>query len=87
MEEEKVNKQQGLLCLEYDRRKDSVAMPNCRTKKIENVSVISQPGHEFVDFFQPHPGTGLAHANELHKIVVETKSEHTFRIIKSDGCK
>ena len=82
-----IEKNNGFYCLEFDGRKDTISLKNCKTTKDENVSVIAQPGNVFVDFFRPENGRGLTHACHLSNIIKERKSKETLHILKFDQCK
>ena len=51
------------------------------------MSVITQPGNIFVDFFHLENRCGLIHACHLRIIIKERKSKDTINVLKFDQCK
>ena len=52
-------------------------MPHCRTKKVHNITVISEPGGDYVDHSESGE-SGLAMANYLYEVIVETESKESL---------
>ena len=52
-------------------------MPHCRTKKVHNITVISEPGGDYVDHSETGE-SGLAMANYLYEVIVETESKESL---------
>lgn len=84
---EEHSKHKGFYCFEIDGRKDLCLSKNNKKKRLESISVIAQPGSQFVDIFRPLDGKAETQAFELKKITLETESENTLRVVKFDGCK
>lgn len=82
---EQENKEK-FVCLKFDGRNDTNTLITQNKKaKEEHVTVISEPGSEYVDHFTPSNGKSATLAEELHMLVLEKESSGSLRVIGADG--
>ncbi len=64
--EARINKEKkGLLCIKFDGKKDKTLQDGNRFSQEEHVTVVAEPGGQYIDHVTPSSGEGRDIANEI----------------------
>ncbi len=81
-----INKEKkGLLCIKFDGRRDKTLQDGNRFSQDEHVTVVAEPGGQYIDHFTPSSGEGRDIANEIVAILDEHDSQSTIPAVGADG--
>jgi hypothetical protein len=79
------NVDKELICIKFDGRRDKTIDWNKRFSFEEHISVISEPGHEYLDHFTPKSGRAVDITQELYDLLLQYGSNSSLIAIGADS--